>query len=211
MASITGGVGNVEKPIQDRMQVDKHKNTSSKKVVNSNNPNNFAQLLKSNKVEFNNSAISKQEQIKRVLDSHKKNSQKSIVPNSSNMDALIKAGGLTREQIEELIVKENKLANSSRKDVLTNSKISNDRIGTNLALKRLAKEMEVQIMGFFYTLIDNTREINHQGGTAERVFRGDYISKLVESGSDEELGEIGRAIYNNLVREDSVKGQKSDR
>ena len=81
----------------------------------------------------------------------------------------------------------------------------NDKIGTNLALKKLAKEMEIQIMGMFFTLMDNARETNPEGGFGEQLFRGQYLTEVVKDSSSTELGEIGLAIYRNLVKEDNIK------
>ena len=80
-----------------------------------------------------------------------------------------------------------------------------DKIGTNLALKKLAKEMEIQIMSMFFTLMDNAREANPEGGFSEQLFRGQYLTEIVKDSSSTELGEIGLAIYRNLVKEDNIK------
>ncbi|PCJ26271.1 MAG: hypothetical protein COA94_05280 [Rickettsiales bacterium] len=85
--------------------------------------------------------------------------------------------------------------------------------GTKIALKRLSKEMENQLMGMFWVMIDNARENDPEGGFAEKMFRTPYLHEVVKSGADPELGEIGKAIYNNLVRNDrenveSVRAKK---
>ena len=79
------------------------------------------------------------------------------------------------------------------------------KVGTNLALKKLAKEMEVQIMGMFFTMMDNARETNPEGGFGEQLFRGQYLTEVVKGSADEELGEIGLAIYRNLVNDENIK------
>jgi hypothetical protein len=75
--------------------------------------------------------------------------------------------------------------------------------GTDFALKKLAKEVEIQMMSMFFTLIDNARDIDPEGGFGEKLFRGHHLTEMVKQSSNEELGEIGKAIYRNLVKKEN--------
>jgi hypothetical protein len=68
--------------------------------------------------------------------------------------------------------------------------------------------MENQLYGMFWTMIDSARDADHEGGFAEKLFRGPYLAEVVKTSSDAELGEIGEAIYRSLVENKSQKGKK---
>ena len=57
----------------------------------------------------------------------------------------------------------------------------------------------------FFTMMDNARETNPEGGFGEQLFRGQYLTEVVKGSADEELGEIGLAIYRNLVNDENIK------
>ena len=107
------------------------------------------------------------------------------------------------------LIEGNKLVKSTKNKVLTlpeqrikpQAKIS----GTDIALKRLSKEMENQLYGMFWTMIDSARNADHEGGFAEKLFRGPYLAEIVKTSSDAELGEIGEAIYRGLADKQIAK------
>ncbi len=87
----------------------------------------------------------------------------------------------------------------AKKNVNVNSvKSEKQKLGTDIALKTLSKEMETQLYGMFWNMIDSARDTDPEGGFAEKMFRGPYLSEVVKGGSDEKLGDIGQAIYNEL-------------
>ena len=79
--------------------------------------------------------------------------------------------------------------------------------GTDLAIKKLAKEMEVQIISMFFNMMDNARDAKPEGGFGEEMFRGKYLTEIVKSSSDDQLGELGLAIYDNLSNNKNIKGK----
>ncbi len=212
-----GGVVNVGKPAEYYEIIDRSKANSAKEASSSSDgvakpssvhPNKFGKVLGAQRainekqVQANNSANSRVNRAQLALDKQVAKSKASVKPTRSDMNSLIKASGLTNDQVNQLM---GSGAKGLAKGVNTPSKINDDKIGTNLALKKLAKEMEVQIMGMFFTLIDNARETDPEGGFGEKLFRGQYLTEIVKDSADKELGEIGLAIYRNLVKEDNIK------
>lgn len=211
-----GGVANVGKPAEYYQVIDRGKVNSSRDASSSGevsgsssvHPNKFGKVLGAQRalnekqVKARNSVDSRVSRAQLALDKQVARSKASIKPTRADMDSLISASGLTNEQVKQLM---GSGAKGSAKGVNTPSGLNDDKIGTNLALKKLAKEMEVQIMGMFFTLIDNARETEPEGGFGEKLFRGQYLTEVVKDSADAELGEIGLAIYRNLVKEDNIK------
>lgn len=211
-----GGVANVGKPAEYYEVIDRGKVNSSKEIPSSGevakssttHPNKFGKVLSTQRalnekqVKARSSVDSRVSRAQLALDKQVARSKASIKPTRADMNSLINASGLTNDQVNQLM---GSGAKGSTKGVNTPSGLNDDKIGTNLALKKLAKEMEVQIMGMFFTLIDNARETDPEGGFGEKLFRGQYLTEIVKDSADKELGEIGLAIYRNLVKEDNIK------
>ena len=75
--------------------------------------------------------------------------------------------------------------------------------GTDLALKKLAKKFEDDLIGICYNMMFDTVGGKPPGGIGEELFQRDYIPSLVSSsssqGSDDiKLGQIGEGIYKEL-------------
>lgn len=217
-----GGVANVGKPAEyyeiiDRNKVNSARSPSSSDEVaspSSVHPNKFSKVLDAQRaisekqVKAKNSFNSRASKAQLALDKQLARSKASVKPTQRDMNSLISASGLTNDQVKQLMWDGSK---GKAKGMNTPSKIEDDKNGTNLALKKLAKEMEIQIMGMFYTLMDNAREANPEGGFGEKLFRGQYLTEIVKDSADKELGEIGIAIYRNLVKEDNIKEVKDVR
>jgi hypothetical protein len=147
-------------------------------------------------------ANSRAEKIRSALNLQVAKMDASVKPTKVDMDALIKTSGLTSDQVSEFLGNNVRNKISSVKAPAVQGR---GKDGTNLALKKLAKEMEVQIMGIFYELMDSARDVNPEGGFGEQLFRGQYLTEVVKGSSGEELGEIGLAVYRSLVKEDKIK------
>ena len=211
-----GGITNVGKPVEyyeiiDRNRVNSAKETSASDkaaTASSVHPNRFNKVLGAQKaanmapVKVKNPTNSRVARAQSALNAQIARAKASVKPIQADMDSLINASGLTNNQINQLIGAGQK---GRAKGINTPSGLRDDKIGTNLALKKLAKEMEIQIMGMFFTLMDNAREANPEGGFGEQLFRGQYLTEIVKDSSSAELGEIGLAIYRNLVKEDNIK------
>ncbi len=211
-----GGVTNVGKPAEYYEIIDRNKVNSVKKSTSSDkaastssvNPNRFNEVLGAQKavntapVKVKNPTNFRVARAQNALNAQVARAKASVKPTQADMDSLINASGLTNNQINQLIGAGRK---GGAKGINTPSGLRDDKIGTNLALKKLAKEMEIQIMGMFFTLMDNARETNPEGGFGEQLFRGQYLTEVVKDSSSTELGEIGLAIYRNLVKEDNIK------
>ena len=192
-----GGVVNVGKAPEYYKVIDQGKTEKPSAVLN---PNKFSKILDSNNLKgAMNSRVAR---AKEALEAQSARDKASAVPSRADIDSMIKASGLTSDQVGQLMGGGVKNKATSRN---TQAIPSDKKVGTNLALKKLAKEMEVQIMGMFYTMMDNAREVNPEGGFGEQLFRGQYLTEVVKSSEDEELGEIGLAIYRNLVQDDNMK------
>jgi hypothetical protein len=207
-----GGVSNIGKPanyyeIIDKGKTDAAGKSSEKLDTKSINPNRFGKVLDArksfdNKNVLNEAGNSRAEKVRSALNKQAAKMEASVKASKVDMDALIKSSGLTSDQVSEI------LGTNVQKNTLSANEPplpSANKIGTNLALKKLAKEMEVQIMGIFYTLMDNARDVNPEGGFGEQLFRGQYLSEVVKGSESDELGEIGLAVYNSLVVEESNK------
>lgn len=211
-----GGITNVGKPAEYYEIIDRNRVNSAKEAsasgkaasTSSLHPNRFNEVLGAQKaanaapVKVKNPTNSRVARAQNALNAQVAKAKTSVKPTQADMDSLINASGLTNNQINQLIGAGQK---PGVKGVNTPSGLRNDKIGTNLALKKLAKEMEIQIMGMFFTLMDNARESNPEGGFGEQLFRGQYLTEIVKDSSSTELGEIGLAIYRNLVKEDNIK------
>ena len=75
--------------------------------------------------------------------------------------------------------------------------------GTEIALKELAKQFENQI----YVMMWNRMCKKEDGSLAERVWHPQLIEAFVEAG-DDELGEIGEAVYEQLLEEAKIKQEQ---
>ena len=202
-----GGALNVGKPVEYYKIIDSNKIDSAKKTSASTS-SKFNKILESQRgantasVKKNNFTNSKITRAQNALEMQIAREKASVKPTRDDMDSLISASGLTNDQINQLI---GTGQSGKLKGVNKPSGLPDDKIGTNLALKKLAKEMEIQIMGMFFTLMDNARETNPEGGFGEQIFRSQYLTEIVKDSSSTELGEIGIAIYRNLVKEDNIK------
>lgn len=165
----------------------------------------------------------------RAFEEQRAKIESSIKNGKKNIDSLIKSGDLNDSHIKK-ILKENrdlkdvdiskKLRDNRR--VITNAKDdinslpeslqkndskNGDTNGTDFALKKASKDMEIQIISMFFTLIDEAKRQNpdHEfaGGFGEELFRGEYLSEMVRASSGDELGDIGQAIYRDLSRHNS--------
>ena len=122
----------------------------------------------------------------------------------------VKTKGVYDSKVKPVsLIERNKLIKPTKIKVLT---LAEQRIksqakisGTDIALKRLSKEMENQLYGMFWTMIDGARNSDHEGGFAEKLFRGPYLAEIVKTSSDAELGEIGEAIYRGLADKQIAK------
>ena len=75
--------------------------------------------------------------------------------------------------------------------------------GTEIALKELAKQFENQI----YLMMWNRMFKKETGSLAARVWHPQLIEAFVEAG-DDELGEIGECVYEQLIEEAKQKQQE---
>lgn len=75
--------------------------------------------------------------------------------------------------------------------------------GTKIALKELAKQFENQL----YIMMWNRMLKKEDGSLATRVWHPQLIEAYVEAG-DDELGEIGEAVYEQLLEEAKLKQQQ---
>lgn len=211
-----GGITNIGKPAEYYEIIDRNKVNSAKGAAASDkasttsqvHPNEFNKILgaqkaaNSSQIKGKNPTNSRATRAQNALEAQIAREKASVRPTQADMDALISASGLTNDQVNQLM---GAGQNEGSKGVNTPYKLNDDKIGTNLALKKLAKEMEIQIMGMFFTLMDNARETDPEGGFGEKLFRGQYLTEIVKDSSSSELGEIGLAIYRNLVKEDNIK------
>jgi hypothetical protein len=152
--------------------------------------------------------IDKPAQHYQIIDERNKVKKTDAVSGTKKFDSVLKK--FQTKNVSNARVKE--LVNSSKIQVTTlaeqRAKSGTKVDGTDLALKRLSKEMENQLYGMFWTMIDSARDADHEGGFAEKLFRGPYLAEVVKTSSDAELGEIGEAIYRSLVENKSQKGKK---
>jgi hypothetical protein len=210
---VGGGVANVGKPVEhykiiDQRRADSVKTGSDLSVSQTGKPNNFSKVLDANRVgsskklDLKSGVYSRVDRAKAALEAQTAKSKASLKPTQADMDSMINASGLTSDQVSQLLG--SGVGNNSL-EVKAPLNPNDGKVGTNLALKKLAKEMEVQIMGMFFTLMDNAREVDPEGGFGEKLFRGQYLTEVVKGSADEELGEIGLAIYRNLVQDDNIK------
>jgi hypothetical protein len=207
-----GGVLNVDRPanyykVIDQRKVDAGAKSSEGLKSQSVNFNRFGKMVEARKSIHNRSVSnevsnSRAEKIRSALNLQVAKMDASVKPTKVDMDALIKTSGLTSDQVSEFLGNNVRNKISSVKAPAVQGR---GKDGTNLALKKLAKEMEVQIMGIFYELMDSARDVNPEGGFGEQLFRGQYLTEVVKGSSGEELGEIGLAVYRSLVKEDKIK------
>ncbi|MDP4708883.1 MAG: hypothetical protein NWS20_02625 [Rickettsiaceae bacterium] len=152
--------------------------------------------------------IDKPAQHYQIIDERNKVTKANTVTGAKKFDSVLKK--IQTKNVSNSTAKE--LVNSSKSKVSIlahqSSKSSVKSDGTDIALKRLSKEMENQLYGMFWTMIDSARDADHEGGFAEKLFRGPYLTEVVKTSSDAELGEIGEAIYRSLVENKSQKGKK---
>lgn len=152
--------------------------------------------------------IDKPAQHYQIIDERNKVTKANTVTGAKKFDSVLKK--IQTKNVSNSTAKE--LVNSSKSKVSIlahqSSKSSVKSDGTDIALKRLSKEMENQLYGMFWTMIDSVRDADHEGGFAEKLFRGPYLTEVVKTSSDAELGEIGEAIYRSLVENKSQKGKK---
>ena len=152
--------------------------------------------------------IDKPAQHYQIIDERNKVTKANTVTGAKKFDSVLKK--IQTKNVSNSTAKE--LVNSSKSKVSIlahqSSKSSVKSDGTDIALKRLSKEMENQLYGMFWTIIDSARDADHEGGFAEKLFRGPYLTEVVKTSSDAELGEIGEAIYRSLVENKSQKGKK---
>ena len=190
-----GGVTNIGKSPEYYKIIDQKK---------AEKPNKFSEILDSNRavLKNGNNINSRVERAKAALEAQSVRAKASVAPSRVDMDSMIQASGLTNGQVGQLLG-----GGAGNRAVSINTPLTpqDKKVGTNLALKKLAKEMEVQIMGMFFTMMDNARETNPEGGFGEQLFRGQYLTEVVKGSADEELGEIGLAIYRNLVNDENIK------
>ncbi len=207
-----GGVANVGKPVEyykiiDQRKADSVKTGADLKVSQPGKPNTFSKVLNNQagsnkKLDLKSGVNLRVDRAKAALEAQTAKSKASLKPTQADMDSIINASGLTSDQVSQLLG--SGVGNNSL-EVKAPLNPNDGKVGTNLALKKLAKEMEVQIMGMFFTLMDNAREVDPEGGFGETLFRGQYLTEVVKGSADEELGEIGLAIYRNLVQDDNIK------
>ena len=142
-----------------------------------------------------------------VIDQRKKDVTRTDTNNNENNFAkILKNSSINKTRNNPLIAGGHAIKNNLQNPNKIISDAEFEKNGTNFALKKLSKEMEAQLYGMFWVMIDNAREVEAEGGFAEKMFRGAYITEVVKNGSDPELGEVGRAIYNSFAKEESQQG-----
>ena len=149
----------------------------------------------------------------RVIDQRKNSaSRPNSVTDSNVNNAKIFDKSVKSDLVKRLEKSRPTMKLDAKKSVnVNNVKSEKQKLGTDIALKTLSKEMESQLYGMFWNMIDGARETDPEGGFAEKMFRGPYLSEVVKGGTDEKLGDIGQAIYNELsgdkLLEKSQKGK----
>jgi len=142
-----------------------------------------------------------------IIDERNKITKTDTVSGAKKFDSVLKkiqTKNVSNSTVKELVnSSKTKLPTLAKQGVKSSVKVD----GTDIALKRLSKEMENQLYGMFWTMIDSARDADHEGGFAEKLFRGPYLTEVVKTSSDAELGEIGEAIYRSLVEDKSQKGK----
>jgi uncharacterized protein YnzC (UPF0291/DUF896 family) len=79
--------------------------------------------------------------------------------------------------------------------------------GTDLALKKLASEMEQQFYSIMWNQAFATVGEDFEGGLAEELFRKELIAEMIKGASADEMGELAEAIYIEAKRNEGIKNE----
>jgi len=132
-------------------------------------------------------------------------------PEPSNVDALDKSFS------EHMKPKANELSTIDQKTITQQSKSKTNELsaidqkknksadvnGTDLALKKVSREVEQQLYSILWGIIFSTAGVDgstNDGVNALKMFAPELLSKMVEDGMGEEFGEIANSIYQDLKR-----------
>jgi len=80
-----------------------------------------------------------------------------------------------------------------------------DQNGTNIAIKELATDMERQFYSYMWNLAFSNSEGNYVEGIGEELFHRELVEEMVENSADEEMGEIAKEIYEEVIRIEGIE------
>lgn len=71
--------------------------------------------------------------------------------------------------------------------------------GTNLAIRKLAEEMEQQLLGVLWNSAFAASGQSYQGGLGEEIFRPELINETVKNLQGETMSDLAQRIYDEAL------------